>query len=394
MGEALKTTPEALSHSIWDDSCLMSKALTDMVDNIIPNALAAVSAFVMASSRDWRAAVFGVASMPIQALAISWYRTRSSKSLSVHRAARAGLGAAVSSSLSRLPLVRAYGGEAYEVDSVGQAQQKLSDIILVRGKDLGVLSVVQTNCKGLSAAATVSVRCAERLGAHTERDVEQGSPDPSLSLSGSLDVDRVHFGYNKDTLVLKDLSFSIPAGATAAIVGRSGSAGKSTLVRLLMRFYDPSRGSISLGGRDIRKLNIGDLRRHIAVVHQDSPVVPGSALTNIVYPSILRDMGDDERERALSRATECASQANCLEFLSDRGGMEETLGQLSGGQRQRLAIARALYRDAPVLILDESTSSLDTENQAQVQAAVEKASLGRTLIIIAHRLSTVRGADL
>ncbi|GIQ86941.1 hypothetical protein KIPB_008884, partial [Kipferlia bialata] len=247
---------------------------------------------------------------------------------------------------------------------------------------------------GLSAAATVSVRCAERLGAHTERDVEQGSPDPSLSLSGSLDVDRVHFGYNKDTLVLKDLSFSIPAGATAAIVGRSGSAGKSTLVRLLMRFYDPSRGSISLGGRDIRKLNIGDLRRHIAVVHQDSPVVPGSALTNIVYPSILRDMGDDERERALSRATECASQANCLEFLSDRGGMEETLGQLSGGQRQRLAIARALYRDAPVLILDESTSSLDTENQAQVQAAVEKASLGRTLIIIAHRLSTVRGADL
>ena len=186
---------------------------------------------------------------------------------------------------------------------------------------------------------------------------------------------------------LADISLEVAAGETLAIVGRSGS-GKSTLVNLLPRFYDVRAGSVRLDGRDVREYELKNLREHIAVVSQDVVLFDDSIRNNIAFG---RDVPDAVIERA-------AEAAHILEFVrSLPGGLDTLVGDrgmlLSGGQRQRIAIARALLKDAPVLILDEATSSLDTESERHIQAALAQLVRNRTTLVIAHRLSTVEQAD-
>ena len=188
---------------------------------------------------------------------------------------------------------------------------------------------------------------------------------------------------------LHGVSLEVPAGTTVALVGQSGS-GKSTLVSLLPRFYDADEGAVLLDGRDVRDYTLRDLRRQIALVSQDVVLFDDTVANNIAYGALARCTRADV-ERAAEAAYVMEFAAALPQGLDTRVGERGAL--LSGGQRQRIAIARALLKDAPVLILDEATSALDTESERRIQAALAALMHGRTTLVIAHRLSTVEGAD-
>jgi len=220
------------------------------------------------------------------------------------------------------------------------------------------------------------------------------TPDDHHKLSGpvrgQLTLDRLGFAYpsRPDKPILHDLSVTIEDGQTVALVGPSG-AGKSTLFQLLMRFYDPTSGAILLDGIDLRAMALDDLRRQIAWVSQDVTVFSGDAMENIRY-------GRQDSDLAL--VEQAARAAHAHEFVRElEDGYQTFLGErgvrLSGGQAQRLSIARALITDPPLLLLDEATSSLDAESERLVQQALDEIMQGRTTLVIAHRLATVRKAD-
>jgi subfamily B ATP-binding cassette protein MsbA len=182
---------------------------------------------------------------------------------------------------------------------------------------------------------------------------------------------------------------TIPAGTTLALVGQSGS-GKSTLVSLLPRFYDVGSGAVVLDGRDVREYLLRDLRRQISLVSQDVILFDDTIASNIAYGALARSP-----RSAIEQAAEAAFVMEFAAALPQ--GLDSRVGErgsmLSGGQRQRIAIARALLKDAPVVILDEATSALDTESERRLQAALARLMRGRTTLVIAHRLSTIESAD-
>ncbi len=188
---------------------------------------------------------------------------------------------------------------------------------------------------------------------------------------------------------LRDVSLDVPAGTRVALVGQSGS-GKSTLVSLLPRFYDPDQGAVLLDGEDVRRYTLRDLRRQIALVSQDVVLFDDTIANNIAYGALAGHSRADV-ERAAEAAYVSEFAAALPQGLDTRVGERGAL--LSGGQRQRIAIARALLKDAPVLILDEATSALDTESERRIQAALTSLMRGRTTLVIAHRLSTIERAD-
>jgi ATP-binding cassette subfamily B protein len=213
-------------------------------------------------------------------------------------------------------------------------------------------------------------------------------PLPIGSVRGELEFQHVTFAYNGRSPVIENLSLHIPTGKTIAVVGSTGS-GKSTLVKLLLRLYEIDSGTITLDGIDIRDLKFKDLRRAIGLVSQDVFLFHGTVAENIAYGS------PDATEYEV---IEAAKIAEAHEFIMQLPQAYETIvgerGQkLSGGQRQRIAIARAILKNPPILILDEATSAVDNETEAAIQRSLEKITVNRTTIAIAHRLSTVRNAD-
>lgn len=207
---------------------------------------------------------------------------------------------------------------------------------------------------------------------------------------GELEFKNVSFAYQgKDELALNNISFSVPAGKTVALVGRSGS-GKSTIANLVTRFYDIEQGEILLDGVNIQDYRLSNLRENCAVVSQQVHLFNDTIANNIAYAA--QDKYSREEIIAAAKA------AYALEFIEKLPqGFDTVIGEngasLSGGQRQRLAIARALLRNSPVLILDEATSALDTESERAIQSALDELKKDRTVIVIAHRLSTVENAD-
>ena len=238
-----------------------------------------------------------------------------------------------------------------------------------------------TELQNTSAAAA---RCFEILD---DQEHEPTGRIEAAPLRLGIDLDNVSFAYG-DAPVLSNVTLSIPKGQVIALVGESGS-GKSTLTQLIPRFYDVTAGSITWDGLDLREISPASLRRHIALVTQDTIVFDDTVAANIAYAD---PSPDPERVRDAAKA------AHADEFIQElESGYETRLGQggnrLSGGQRQRIAIARALYRDAPVLILDEATSNLDSQSESLVQDALARLLQGRTALVVAHRLSTVQAAD-
>jgi subfamily B ATP-binding cassette protein MsbA len=215
--------------------------------------------------------------------------------------------------------------------------------------------------------------------------------------TGQLHFERLNFAYQNDDVAaqdlirqaLSDICLEIPAGQSVALVGASGS-GKSTLANLVPRFYLPTSGRITLDGHDINELTLSSLRANIALVSQEVVLFNDTLAANIAY--------GQEREVSAAEIIAAATAAHAMEFIREwPEGLQTLVGErgvkLSGGQRQRIAIARAILKDAPILILDEATSALDSESERHVQAALETLMQGRTTLVIAHRLSTIENAD-
>jgi ATP-binding cassette subfamily B protein len=218
--------------------------------------------------------------------------------------------------------------------------------------------------------------------------VEKPNAVALASVEGKVEFEQVLFGYQADQPVLKSVSFTVHPGEVVALVGPSGS-GKSSLVGLVPRFYDPQSGKILIDGTDVRDVTFKSLRRQIGIVPQETVLFSGTVAENIAYGQDSFDMAEVEK---------AAHIANAHDFiLGLPKGYQTMLGErgtnLSGGQRQRIAIARAVLLDPRILILDEATSALDTESEALVQEALNRLMNGRTVLVVAHRLSTIRQAD-
>jgi ATP-binding cassette subfamily C protein CydCD len=262
--------------------------------------------------------------------------------------------------------------------------------------------LAQTSFVPVSEIAKIGKELADSLASARRLFAVEDEPVPVVDGPGAglahaingagqpfIQYDGVSFAYGpEEPLALKHLSFAIESGQTVALVGRSGS-GKTTTAHLLMRFWDPNEGNISLNGHDLRDFRLDELRRLMALVSQDTYLFNTTVRENLL-------IGRPEATDAA--LIEAARQANAHEFICRLPyGYDTTIGergvQLSGGQRQRLSIARAILKDAPILILDEATSHLDSENERLVHQALKRLMVGRTTLMIAHRLSTVREAD-
>ncbi len=256
---------------------------------------------------------------------------------------------------------------------------------------VGLLSAPVVNIASIGTQISEAIagldRIREVMQMSTEVD-EDARREPLGALRGDVTFEDVWFEYREGLPVLKGIAFEAPAGSTTALVGSSGS-GKSTLVSLVMAFNRPTRGRVLVDGRDLDTVRLTDYRARLGVVLQDNFLFDGTVADNIAFsrPSATR-----EEVEAVARL------ANCDEFV--RGfpqGYDTVVGErgvkLSGGQRQRIAIARALLADPSILILDEATSSLDSESEALIQEALSRLRGGRTTFVIAHRLSTIRSAD-
>ena len=252
------------------------------------------------------------------------------------------------------------------------------------GKPIRTMSNIQSIIqRGLAAAEDIF----DQLDTPAEPDTGTVGIE---RLSGDVQFSQVAFRYpGAHSDAISDISFSAPEGTSTAIVGRSGS-GKSTLVKLLARFYEPNAGAISVAGQDIAAIKLADYRRSLGFVPQQITLFSESVANNIA----LGDSAQAER----SAVEQAATWANAQEFIEAlEQGYETEIGEqgvgLSGGQRQRIAIARALLKDAPILILDEATSALDNESEALIQRSLQEHAVGKTTFVIAHRLSTIENAD-
>ncbi len=272
------------------------------------------------------------------------------------------------------------------VITVGELVQFMIYTIMVAG-GVAALTEIWSELQRAAGATERLVELLTTTDAVTDPVQALAAPDKR---HGRIAFENVGFVYpaRPGVQALDGVSFTVEPGETIALVGPSG-AGKTTIIQLLLRFYDPSSGRITLDGDDLRDLNRADFRRHMALVPQDPVIFAASARENIRFG---RPDASDEQVQA---AAEAAAAHDFLTALPD--GYDSYVGErgvmLSGGQKQRIAIARAILRDAPVLLLDEATSALDAESERAVQQAVDHLSKDRTTLIVAHRLATVKKAD-
>jgi subfamily B ATP-binding cassette protein MsbA len=304
----------------------------------------------------------------------------------------------VTAALSSLPpLMEMVGGFAMAVALWLGSQQIAAGRLTPGGFGLfvGTLLLMYGPAKRLSRvnanlqqAIAASERIFDMLDTHTEVK-ERPNAQPMAAFRAVVEFRDVSFGYDDGPeRILCDVSFRVRAGEMIAIVGRSG-AGKTTLVNLLPRFYDVTAGGIFIDGVDLRAVTLGSLRRQIGIVTQETVLFDETIGRNIAYGS------GDASQRDIEAAARAANAHEFIEMLPN--GYQTMIGErgqrLSGGQRQRIAIARAVLKNAPILVLDEATSALDSESELLVQEALTNLMLNRTSFVIAHRLSTIRRAD-
>jgi subfamily B ATP-binding cassette protein MsbA len=297
------------------------------------------------------------------------------------------------------PMLEALGGFAV-AGVIALATWRISSGIATIGDFMAFISALVLAAQPTRGLGNLSVRVQEGLAACErlyaildERPaiVDAPSAKPLEISRGMITFENVAFSYETATAVpaVRDFSLVVPGGATVALVGRSGS-GKSTVMNLVPRLFDVDAGRIAIDGQDVRSVTLASLRGQIAMVSQDVTLFDDTIRANIALGRL--DASEDDIVAA-------AKAANAHGFILEQpNGYDTGIGdrgsRLSGGQRQRIALARAILKDAPILLLDEATSALDTESERLVQAALARFTKGRTTLVIAHRLSTVQGADL
>jgi len=244
---------------------------------------------------------------------------------------------------------------------------------------------------GIQSRIQKGIAAADSIFQVLDTEEEQDSGSYSAErVNGAIEFSKVSFHYrSSEKAVLNDVSFSVPAGSVTALVGHSGS-GKTTLAGLLPRFYTGYKGQITLDGHELSDYTLDNLRSHFSLVSQQVVLFNDTIRANIAYGSLAG--------KTTAEIISAATDAHAMEFIQKLpDGLDTLIGEngalLSGGQRQRLAIARALLKDAPILILDEATSSLDSESERVIQEALAEVIKHRTTLVIAHRLSTIENAD-
>jgi subfamily B ATP-binding cassette protein MsbA len=295
------------------------------------------------------------------------------------------------------PMMEALGGAAIAVVILYGGQQVISGA-RTPGAFFSFITALLLAYQPVKALAILNANLQEGLAAAQRvfqvLDIEPAIHDrpgarPLRIETGEVRFEQVRFGYRPGAVALDGISLTVPGGGTVALVGPSG-AGKSTMLNLIPRFYEVDQGALSIDGQDVRAVTLASLRGAIALVAQEVSLFDDTVRANIAYGRF--GASEEEIEAA-------ATAAGADRFIRELPqGYDTLVGEhgvlLSGGQRQRLAIARAMLKDAPILLLDEATSALDSESERQVQAALRSLMRGRTTIVIAHRLSTVIGADL
>lgn len=425
-----------LMSRVTNDVGLMQGAVTNAVTGLIKDAFAAVFLIGVIFYRDWRLALVALVAFPIAFWPIARFGRKLRQTSIRSQEVTGGLTSHLHETISGAKLVKGFGAEEYEVDRFAARNADLYRLNMKVVKVQALTSPLSEMFAGFGAAAVIfyggySVvhghstpgnffsfltalfmlyEPVKRLS-HVNNVVQQGiaaatrvfevldtlpdvkEKEGAVDLPGvrrEIEFDGVDFRYAPEgEPVLKEITLRAEVGTTVAIVGSSG-AGKTTLVDLIPRFYDPDRGTIRIDGVDLRDVTLSSLRARIGIVGQHTILFNDTIRNNIAYGTPGAPMG---------RIEEAARRANAHAFIARLPeGYETVVGEqglkLSGGERQRLAIARALLKDAPLLILDEATSALDTESESVVQEALEHLMRGRTTFVIAHRLSTVRNADV
>lgn len=420
-----------LSSRVTNDVQRVEIGLTLRLTDLFTNAPQVPVITIFLWFYSWRLAVLVTVLLPIAGLLLRrWSRKikRASRKAQEHTGSLASV---LGETLQGVRIVKAYGGQAHERsrfarfnETLRRTNMRAYGTVALSAPTLDVLAALMITLVLVVSAFEIA---ADRIDAATVVTFFTGTTllyqavkktassvtelqnttaaaqrcfeildDPQHEPSGRVDAGPlrqgiafhgVSFAYG-DAPVISDLDLTIRKGEVVALVGESGS-GKTTLTNLVARFYDVTAGSITWDGTDLREISPASLRRQLALVTQDTVIFDDTVAANIAYADPAPDM---ERVKAAARA------AHADEFVRElEHGYDTRLGQsgnrLSGGQRQRIAIARAVYRDAPVLVLDEATSNLDSQSEALVQDALARLLVGRTSLVVAHRLSTVQAAD-
>ena len=412
---------------------MVTGAATDAIKVVIREGLTVMFLFAYLLWMNWQLTLVMLAILPVIALMVGSASKKFRKQSKKIQVAMGDVTHVASETIQGYRVVRSFGGEGYESTRFTAASQDNTNkqlrmtktgavytpmlqlviysamavlmflVLFLRGdatagdlvayitaagllpKPIRQLSEVSSTIqKGVAGAESIFEQLDE------QSEVDNGSVERER-ISGRLEVRNLSFQYpGSEKPVLSDISFTVEPGQMVALVGRSGS-GKSTLASLIPRFYHHESGQILLDGVDVEDFRLRNLRRHIALVTQQVTLFNDSVANNIAYG----DLAGAPRE-AIEQAVEAAYAKEFVDKLAQ--GLDTEVGEngvlLSGGQRQRLAIARALLKDAPILVLDEATSALDTESERHIQAALDRVMKGRTTLVIAHRLSTIEKADL
>ncbi|MDY4302637.1 lipid A export permease/ATP-binding protein MsbA [Pseudomonas salmasensis] len=412
---------------------MVTGAATDAIKVVIREGMTVIFLFASLLFMNWRLTLVMIAILPLIAVMVSTASKKFRKQSKKIQVAMGDVTHVASETIQGYRVVRSFGGEVYEQKRFFKASQSNTNkqlrmtrtgaiytpalqlviysamavlmflVLYLRGDASAGDMVAYITLAGLlpkpirqlsevSSTIQKGVAGAESIFEQLDEDVEvdHGTIERD-KVSGRLEVRHLNFTYpGTDRHVLKDISFTAEPGQMIALVGRSGS-GKSTLASLIPRFYHHESGEILLDGIEIEDYKLLNLRKHIAQVTQHVTLFSDTVTNNIAYGDLAGAPRADVEA--------AAADANAKDFIDQLPkGFDTQVGEngvlLSGGQRQRLAIARALLKNAPLLILDEATSALDTESERHIQAALDKVMQGRTTLVIAHRLSTIEKADL
>lgn len=420
-----------LMSRILNDTSVAQSTLSNISVNLFKQPIALVAGVAAVMWIDWKFSIVALVLFPICIVPVAMYGRKIRKAGRAEQELAGEMNVILQESFSGIRVIKSFAREYFMTEAFNRAAmnqfrnsmrvQKNTEITtplvevvaafgvglalfyvfyaeLSAAKFLALMAGIFLLYEPVKALSRIHLQLQRCLAATTNifnlmrepRDVED-APDATVitSCRGEIRFDRVNFAYGPDVAALEDVSLRIAPGQRVALVGASG-AGKSTMLSLILRFYDPQSGTVLLDGRNLRSITLDSLRRHVGIVSQDTFL-----FHDTIYNNILFGRPDATREQV----EEAARQAYAHDFiLTQPDGYESIVGdkgcKLSGGQQQRLAIARALLKNAPVLLLDEATSALDSESERMIQSALDKLSDGKTVVAIAHRLSTVLSSDL